>query len=106
MEPEETPERETYISGEMMATIRDDPEKYRQMMPPMKPPTANTEAKSPAVAAAAPRAPSVAGYSIPQAAPNVPPPTQSTGTRSIIVGIGVVTFLILLFVILWILKVI
>jgi hypothetical protein len=108
MEPEETPERETYVSGEMMTTIRDDPEKYRQMlMPPVKPPTANTEAKPPppAAAAAAQRAPSVAGDSIPQAA-NVPPPAQSTGTRSIVVGISVVTFLILLFIILWILKVI
>ena len=110
MEPEETPERETYISGEMMTTIRDDPEKYRQMlMPPVKPPTANTEAKPPAAPAAAPppsRAPSVANYSIPQAAPNVQPPTQSINLRYLVVGLSIVTFLILLFIVLLRLEVI
>ena len=101
MEPEEKPARETFVSGEMMSTIRDDPENYRQMlMPPVKPPTANTEAKPPV---AANRASSVTGYNIPKVAPEVRPPAQ---TSYVILGISVVAFLILLFIILWILKVI
>jgi hypothetical protein len=104
MEPEETPARETYISGEMMATIRDDPEQYRQMlMPPVKPPTANAEAPPPV---AANRAASVTGYNMPKVEPEARPQTHSIGTRHVILGIGIAAFLILLFIILLVLKVI
>lgn len=104
MEPEEKPARETFISGEMMSTIRDDTENYRQvLMPPVKPPTANAGSPAPV---AANRAASVTGYNIPKPAPHVSSAAQSTGLRYVIIGISVVALLILIFIILLVLKVI
>ena len=111
MEPEETSNRAHSFSSDMLATIRDDPEKYRQMlMPPVK----KKEA-----APAQPKAPEpvpeptpvpvsqpVVDYNYPQAPPAPLPAATSGSNTFLMLVIGVVVILVLLFVILYLMKVI
>jgi hypothetical protein len=111
MEPEETPNRAHSFSSDMLATIRDDPEKYRQMLaPPVKkqqPAPAETKTPEPAPTPAQVQPPPpVVGSNYPQAPP-VPLPTAKSNNKGyLIFGIVAVVILILLFVILFALKVI
>ncbi|MDT5060240.1 MAG: Double zinc ribbon [Acidobacteriota bacterium] len=111
MEPEETPNRAHSFSNEMMATIRDDPEKYRQMLaPPVKkqePKPAESRTPEP-IPTPAPvqQQPPVAGYNYPQAPPVPLPAAKSSNKGYLIFGISVVVILVLLFVILFAFKVI
>lgn len=104
MEPEEAPARETYISGEMMTTIRDDPEKYKQMLKPqVKQPAAQAEATPrPAAQSSRPDA----SFSAPAQAPGLGQVAAPGKNRNyVILGVSLVSLLILLFVVLWLLKV-
>jgi predicted nucleic acid-binding Zn ribbon protein len=109
MEPEETPNRAHSFSNEMMATIRDDPEKYRQMLvPPVKKQEpASVESKIPEPIATPSQAQQpVAGYNYPQVPPAPLPVAKSSNKNYLIFGISAVVILILLFVILFAFKVI
>ena len=111
MEPEETPNRAHSFSSDMLATIRDDPEKYRQMLtPPVKKqeaPPAAAQTPEPAPAPAQnPASPPVTGYSYPQTPPAPISPAKSGGKSYLMFGIGAVVILVLLFVILYALKVV
>jgi hypothetical protein len=111
MEPEETPNRAHSFSSDMLATIRDDPEKYRQMlMPPVKKQEtapAKAEAEKAASAADYTRPASPAdGFNHPDASSIPPPAPAAKSNKSLIIGIGAVLILILLLIILYVLKVI
>jgi hypothetical protein len=111
MEPEETSNRAHSFSSDMLATIRDDPEKYRQMLvPPVKKKeAAPAEVKTPAPVpqpTPAPFQPPVVGFNYPQAPPAPLPAAKSGGKSLLMFGIGAVVILVLLFVILYALKVI
>lgn len=102
MEPEEAPDRAATTSSEMMSTIRDDPEGYRDALSQLKKKPAAAEEEWPAHA---PSAPEVSGYSQPGYAPGVAPPVKS-GKRYLVPGIAAGLFLIIIFVVLFALKLI
>ena len=90
-----------------MATMRDDPENYQEMLLSLKKkPAAAAEKETPAPdPIPAQRAAPLGGNHVPQTSPNVMPPAKSNKSKLALV-LGVVSFLILLFVILLVLKVI
>ena len=88
----------------MMSTLRDDPENYREMLADLKKQRAITKSET-AETARAQTTPSVIGYSVPQVAPEQMPPAKSN-KRTLGFIIGALSFLILLFVILRIFKLI
>lgn len=111
MEPEETPNRAHSFSSDMLATIRDDPEKYRQMlMPPVKKqedqPAAAQTPEPASVPAQNPASPSATGYSYPQTPRAPTSPAKSGGKSYLMFGIIAVVILVLLLVILYALKVV
>ncbi|HYG79059.1 MAG TPA: zinc ribbon domain-containing protein [Pyrinomonadaceae bacterium] len=122
MEPEEAPDRAAAMSSEMMSTIRDDPESYKELLERLKKdraaakqnPSGPVQAtpQPPAPAAAPPVAPPASpaqGYNYPPAAPgypaqnypapNYPAPPAKGGGRYVVLGIvaAVVLIIILLF---------
>lgn len=106
MEPEEAPNRPASFSSDMMATMRDDPEQYREVLDTLKKKKA---ADAAAAAEAPPPAPapaptSAASYSAPQAAPYVAPPAKNKS--SVVLIISVVSILVLVVVLLLVFKVI
>ena len=102
-EPEEAPNRPATSSSDMMATMRDDPETYREFLALRNPP-AEIQAKSPESGRAR-SAPSVDGYSMPELTPDAIPPAKSN-KQNLVLIIGAVSALVLLFIILMVLKVI
>ena len=132
MEEEETPDRAHAFGSDMMATIRDDPEKYKQLLQDAlqkkkKKPAPPAEAAPPAPAPSAPAsssappspppvAPPVVNYNAPPPqAPNAAPQAayapyapvpKSKRRRNLLIGMSVVALLILIFVILVAFKVI
>src|SRR5438128_2709606 len=119
MEVEEKSNRNHSFSSDMMSTIRDDPEKYKELLklkasvkkqapaPPSPPPAAQVYTPPPpALDVRQPAAPPVAaGQSQWQAAPLAPAP-QSNARRNLILGIGVVALLAVVIVLLFVFKVI
>jgi uncharacterized Zn finger protein (UPF0148 family) len=106
IEPEEAPNRAATSSDDMMATMRDDPEQYKELLRSLK-------QKKPAEAAAATSEPNpaslnatVVGYSAAQSINDSTPPASSNNKRTLAFIIGVVAFLIMLFVILLAFKLI
>jgi len=127
MEVEEKSNRNHSFSSDMMSTIRDDPEKYREMLrdltkkkqqqqqqsspapkqvstpaaaappPPPPPPPA------PVANVGRPAAPPVAGYNQWQAAPPAP---QSNSKRNLILGISIVALVAIIVALLFVFKVI
>jgi hypothetical protein len=106
METEDTSNRAHSFSSDMMATIRDDPEKYRNLVvPPVKKPQqpAPAEAQTPDPAPNPSRAQAI---NYPEA-PRVPlPPAKSNNKSYLVFGVGIVIILVLLFVILFAYKII
>ncbi|HYJ45173.1 MAG TPA: zinc ribbon domain-containing protein [Pyrinomonadaceae bacterium] len=129
MEMEQKSDRSHSFSSDMMSTIRDDPEKYREMLlktpakkqqqqqppqpqqqqqpaapapPPVQvhtPPAMDRNVGRPAAAATAAAAPAV-----PTAAPA--PVAQTGGKRNLILGISAVALLAIVIVLLFVFKVI
>jgi hypothetical protein len=106
MEPEDTSNRAHSFSSDMLATIRDDPEKYRQMLQPpvKKQQPATAEPKPPKPAPAPP--PPVVRNNYPQAPPAPLPVAKSSSKSYLVFGISAVVILILIFVLLLAFKVI
>lgn len=104
IEPEEAPHRAATTSSDMMETMRDDPEKYKELLDTLKKQPRVAEAERP-VAGNAPAQASVAGLRRPQVAQDITPPAKSS-KRTLGFIIGAVSFLILLFVILLVFKLI
>jgi hypothetical protein len=65
MEPEEAPNRAASMSSEMMSTVRDDPESYKELLEKLK--------KDRAAARQNPSGPNPAAPQVPGAAPPAPP---------------------------------
>jgi hypothetical protein len=103
IEPEEAPNRATTSSSDMMTTLRDDPENYRELLATLKkrPHAEEAEGASETVRAAA----SFTGYALPEVAPGIAQ-TANNNKRTLWLIIGAVSFLILLFVILLVFKLI
>ena len=105
IEPEEAPNRARSASSDMMATMRDDPESYRELLAlknQLK--TAQQETSSSDSVPVNLEA-SVSGYSLPQMAPAISPPAKNN-KRNLVLIIGTVFILILLFALLLVSKVI
>jgi hypothetical protein len=118
MEPEEAPNRAASMSSEMMSTVRDDPESYRELLDRLKKdraaakqnasgPVQATPEPQPPVAppAAQPVAQPAAGYNYPPAAPgqaaqnyspapNHPAPRAKGGKPYLLLGIVVVVIIL------------
>lgn len=111
MEAEDSSHRAHSFSSDMMATIRDDPEKYRNLMvPPVKkqqqPAPAKEQTPVPDSNPAPVQQQPIVGFNYPKAA-NMPlPPAKSPNRSYLILGISIVVILVLLFVILFAYKVI
>jgi hypothetical protein len=104
IEPEEAPNRAKSSSSDMMATLRDDPENYRELLLSLKKKPAAEPAEAPSPDPKPARsAPSVVGLSSSQTAP--PAPAKSN-KRNLVFIIGAVSILILLFVLLRAFKII
>lgn len=104
IEPEEAPDRAATSSSDMMSTLRDDPENYREMLSNLKKQRAAEKAERAELDTGRTAAP-VAGYSVPQVASEQTAPATSN-KRTLGFVIGAISFLILLFVILRIFKLI
>jgi hypothetical protein len=112
MEAEDTSHRAHSFSSDMMATIRDDPEKYSNLLvPPVKKQqqSAQAEVKTPAPDSNPAREHQqqpIIGSKYPEAA-NIPlPPAKSNNRSYLLLGISIVVILVLLFVILFAYKII
>lgn len=106
IEPEEAPNRAASFTSEMMTTLRDDPENYREMLADLKKPSATAEENNVTSAPGPVSAtPPVVGYNASEAAHGATSPPAKTNRRNLVLGIGVVSVLILLFVILLTLRV-
>jgi hypothetical protein len=120
MEVEEKSTRKNSFSSDMMSTIRDDPEKYREMLrdiskkkqqqsqtPPQTPPAQGHTPPPPVKSAeqrpTAPAAQPATGYRQGQAPPPVPP---ANSKRNLILGISVVVIVAIVVALLFIFKVI
>ena len=89
-----------------MATVRDDPEHYKEMLQSLKKKSAAAAAGAPPPDAGPARAASpTAGRSVPQVKPVVAPPVKDS-KRGLALIIGAISILIIIFAILWALKVI
>lgn len=109
MEPEERPNRAHSFSSDMLATIRDDPEKYKEMLRPktqkkaQPAPPPQTPSANPGV----PRVePPVTSYNAPQVAPMPAPPVARSNKAPLFLGIGAVLLLALIVLLLIVFKVI
>ncbi|MDT5029532.1 MAG: hypothetical protein QOE61_6043 [Micromonosporaceae bacterium] len=106
IEPEEAPNRAKSFSSDMLATLRDDPENYRQLLLSLKKKPAAESAEAPSPDPEPARStPSVTGFSSSQMAPPPPAPAKSN-KRNLVFIIGAVSILILLFVLLRAFKII
>jgi hypothetical protein len=111
METEETSHRPHSFSSDMMATIRDDPEKYKNLLvPPVKKqqqPAPPAEAQRPEPASPPSYAqPPVTGFNYPEDGNVSSTPAKSSSSSYLIPGIVIVIILVLLFVILFAYKII
>jgi hypothetical protein len=105
MEPEEAPNRAASSTSDMMSTMRDDPEQYREILQMLKKKPAAGAVEAPSSTPDPARAaPSVAAYNTPQVAPYIAPPAKNN-KRNLVLIIGTLSVLILLFILLLILKV-
>jgi predicted nucleic acid-binding Zn ribbon protein len=105
IEPEEAPNRAASSSTDMMATMRDDPEHYKELLLSLKKKkSAEAVAETSEASPASAPAPFV-GYSVPQSTSDPRPPAPGN-KRNLVFIIGGVAFLILLFVILLAFKLI
>jgi uncharacterized Zn finger protein (UPF0148 family) len=105
IEPEEAPNRAATSTDDMMATMRDDPEEYKELLLALKKKkpaeaVAETSEASPASLNA-----TIVGYSAAQSINDSMPPA-SNNKRTLAFIIGVVSLLIILFVILLAFKLI
>jgi len=124
MEPEEAPNRAASLSSEMMSTVRDDPESYKELLDRLKKdraaakknPSGPVQATPQPPPTAAPPAAPPAGYNYPPAAPgyapqnyppaqNYPAPPAKGGKPYVVLGI-VVAALILVVILLFAFKLI
>jgi len=115
IEPEEAPHRAATTSSDMLSTMRDDPEHYKDLLQELKkkksptPPTSTvveaqpTEADRAGSAPAPPEPTQNAGYSVPQMAAPVPPVKGRGGNLFVMIAIFAV--LILLFILLMVFRV-
>jgi len=109
MEAEETPDRADSMSSEMMSTIRDDPESYKELLDRLKKDRAAARQNASGPTQATPPAPQPAAYDYPPAAPgyaaqnypapDYPAPPAKGGKRFVVLGVvaAVVLIIILLF---------
>lgn len=109
IEPEEAPNRSTTSSSDMMSTLRDDPESYKDLLQALKkkksPALTTEEAQTPeADTFSTTPPPQNFGYSAPQIADQLPP--AKSNKRGLALIIGTISFLIILFVILMVFKLI
>jgi hypothetical protein len=108
IEPEEAPNRAASFTSDMMATLRDDPENYREMLASLKKPSTENAAENNSTFDSAPdhvqASPSSVGYNASAVAHGTTAP-PAKNRRNLVLGIGVVSVLILLFVILLTLRV-
>jgi hypothetical protein len=103
IEPEEAPNRATTSSSDMMATLRDDPDNYKDLLSLKKSITSSAQRETPAPGPV-PTAQSVAGHSFPDVSREIAPPVKGSN-RNLVLGIVAVSILILILVILLALKV-
>jgi hypothetical protein len=90
----------------MMATMRDDPENYKEMLQSLKKKSAAAAAGAPPPDTAPARAASpTAGHGVPRVKPGPAPPVKESKS-SLPLIIGAVAILVIIFAILWALKVI
>lgn len=107
MEPEEAPNRAHSFSSDMMSTIRDDPEKYRDLLvPPVKNKQAAQAKAQPPQPPPSPvtAPPPVPTYSVPDAMYDRGPTAKSNKGLFLILGASLVVILVVLIVILLVLK--
>jgi hypothetical protein len=111
IEPEEAPNRAASFTSDMMATLRDDPENYREMVAAMKKSSAKAAENASENNSTFDYAPDhvqapppVVGYNASEAAHGATSP-PAKNRRNLVLGIGVVSVLILLFIILLTLRV-
>lgn len=111
IEPEEAPARSTTSSSDMMSTMRDDTEHYREMVqelkrkPPAAPASDETAAAHSLSAATPPPQPiQVAANSAMQDV--TPLPSVKGSKRGLALVIGMISFLVIVFVILLVFKLI
>ena len=112
IEPEEAPSRADSSSSDMMATIRDDPNNYKELllslkkMKPVTPPAVTPDPGPPRAPAAVAPDPGPARPPAPAVIPRVPPsmpvtaPPSKSSNRNIILILGSIAFLILVLIIL------
>ena len=74
MEPEEAPNRAASMSSEMMSTVRDDPESYRELLDRLKKDRAAAKQNSSGPNPVTPQAPQAASPAPPPVAPPAAPP--------------------------------
>ena len=109
MEPEDAPNRAASSSSDMIATLRDDPEHYREVLEKLK----QKKAAAEAAATAAPQppadqaraAPSVIAFKDPQIAPSALPPPAENNKRTLVLIISVILILVIIVALLLFFKV-
>lgn len=114
MEAEEAPNRADSMSSDMISTVRDDPESYKELLDKLKADraAARQQAQAPGPAQPAPQAPPPAGYNYqqpaphnyPPAAPAYPAPPAKGGRLGLVIGLAAVILLVV--VLLFVFKVI
>lgn len=107
IEPEEAPNRAASFTSEMMATMRDDPDNYKEMLALKRQlkSTGSKETPPPGPAPAPAPSTSTANAAPSYVAPGVAPPAKG-GKRNLVPVIVVVSILILALVLLLVFKVI
>jgi hypothetical protein len=104
IEPEDAPNRATTSSSDMMSTMRDDPEHYKELLLALKKKQpAEAGAETPEASPANATAPDV-GSSVPQSFDDRLPPASNK--RNLAFIIGAISFLIVIVVILLAFKII
>jgi predicted nucleic acid-binding Zn ribbon protein len=105
IEPEEAPNRAKTSSSDMLATLRDDPKNYRELLMSLKKKPATEAAEVPSTNPEPGRSsPSVVGFSSSQIAP--PPAPAKNNKRNLVFIISAIFILILLFVLLRVFKIV
>ena len=121
MEAEQAPNRADSMNSDMMSTVRDDPESYKELLDRLKASraAAKQQAQAPGPAQPAPQAPQPAppaapeapynyqppaAHNYPPAAPAYPAPPAKGGRLALVLGLVAVALLIL--VLLFVFKVI
>ncbi|HEX8921971.1 MAG TPA: hypothetical protein VF766_10870 [Pyrinomonadaceae bacterium] len=105
IEPEEAPNRAASSTSDMMDTMRDDPENYKELLLALKKKKPAEAVAETDVASHANAPAPVRDYNVPQSINDIAPPA-SGNKRQLGLIIGAVSFLILLFVILMTFKLI